>query len=186
MDSQNKTLARLDHWSSFTTFVLIFLACGNVPLARAQNDCKFVFDAGDKVTMTPHHGYTTTTLQTGQKLSNGEAIFVGGVIYVRIHDQWKKSPMTVQDMQKQEQENRKETKNVSCRHVRDEAVNGEAAGVYSAHAETEDMKTDSLIWISRSTGLILRQEEDLDSDSNKSHVSVRYEYRNVSAPAVSP
>jgi hypothetical protein len=84
-----------------------------------------------------------------------------------------------------EQENRKNVKNASCRHVRDEIVNGEPAGVFSAHAETDDIKSDSLIWISKNKGLVLRQEEDLDAGGDKSHVSARYEYSNVSAPNVS-
>ena len=84
-----------------------------------------------------------------------------------------------------EQENRKNVKNASCRHVRDEIVNGEPAGVFSAQTETDDIKSDSLIWISKNKGLVLRQEEDLDAGGDKSHVSARYEYSNVSAPNVS-
>ena len=52
--------------------------------------------------------------------------------------------MTVHDRQQQEQENIKNAKNTSCRHVSDEVVNGESTEVYGAHLETDDLKSDSL------------------------------------------
>jgi hypothetical protein len=75
---------------------------------------------------------------------------------------------------------------VSCRLLRNEVVSGEPAEVYSVHAETEDLKSDSLVWISKSKRPILRQEQDLDTGlGDKSHISTRYEYTNVSAPNIS-
>jgi hypothetical protein len=161
--------------------------CGIAPLASAQNDCKIVLDAGEKLTATPHHGYSTMTIPSaGGEPTDREDIYLNGVIYLRSGGKWIKSPLTVQQMQKQEQENRQNTKNSSCRHLRDEAIKGEAAGLYSAHFETDVTKSDSQVWISKSTGLILRQEGDFYSGDDKSHISVRYEYANVSAPNVSP
>jgi hypothetical protein len=52
------------------------------------------------------------------------------------------------------------------------------------HSETPRSKNDAQIWISKSTGLILRQESDLilNRANSKIHLSVRYEYDNVQAP----
>jgi len=163
------------------------VVCWNPGSARAENECKAVFDAGDKLTATPHHGYQTSTVQTkGAKQETGEDIFVGGAFYVLIHGQWRKSPLTVEQKKNMERENRQNARNVSCRYLRDEVVNGEAVKVFQAHSETPELRADSVVWIAKSTGLILRQEEDVDSgEGDRSHVSVRYEYRNVSAPAVS-
>jgi hypothetical protein len=82
------------------------------------------------------------------------------------------------------QRNRKNAKNLSCHFVRDEAVNGEGAALYSTHEESEHGKSDNQIWVSKSKGLILRQETDLDTGgvNGKSHSSFRYEYSNVQAP----
>jgi hypothetical protein len=41
-------------------------------------------------------------------------------------------------------------------------VNGEAAAVYSQHVETENDKMDVQVWISKSKGLPLREELDVD------------------------
>ena len=128
----------------------------------------------------------TSTAPPNGGTRTSEAIFVDGAHPRPSWRQVAKEPTTVQQTQKQEQENRKNVKNASCRHVRDEIVNGEPAGVFSAHAETDYTNSDSLIWISKNKGLVLRQEEDLDTRGDKSHVSARYEYSNVSAPNVSP
>jgi hypothetical protein len=181
------SLVRFILSAKFALIFLFFSVCGLAPLASAQNDCKIVFDASDKLTVTPHHGYSTTTRPAnGGKPTDGEDISLNGTVYVLIRGKWIKSPMTVQDMQKQQQENRKNARNLSCHHTRDESVKGEAAAVYSAHADNDDIKSDTIVWISRSSGLILRQEEDIDTGDTKSHISVRYEYANVSAPAVTP
>ncbi len=189
MELRNMTFVRLVGRSRyFLLAALIAVACGSAPLARAQADCKVVFDASYKLRVTPHHGYTShvTQVRNGQQVTDVlEDISVGGFMYIKVHGNWRKSPMNVQELLKQDEENRKNARNVSCHHLRDEAVNGEAAGVYSAHAETDNVKSDSTVWISKSRGVILRQEEDVDVDGNKSHMSLRFDYANISAPAVS-
>lgn len=184
MKSQNKLFASCKY---FAPLALTLVALGNVPCARGQSDCKVVFDADDKLNATPHHGYVTTTLQVkNAKQVTGEDIVAGGVVYVQVRGKWRKSPMTAEQRQNQQQENRKNAKNVSCHLLRNEVVSGEASEVYSFRAETEDMKSDSLVWISKSQRLILRQEQDVDTGlGEKSHISTRYEYTNVSAPNIS-
>ncbi|MBZ5643394.1 MAG: hypothetical protein LAO19_11585 [Acidobacteriia bacterium] len=164
-------------------FALLVFWCAAVPAVRAQDVCKNVLDAGERLTTTPHHGYMTRVRGNKQELL--EDISVDGAIYIQINGKWRKSPLTVQDRLKQQQENRASAKNTSCRHVRDEAVNGEPADVYSVHAENEGITSDSMVWISKSKNQILRQEEDIDETDTKFHESVRYEYTNVAAPPVS-
>jgi cytochrome c556 len=166
---------------------LLLLLWGMPRVARAQNECKAAFEANDKLLTTPHHGFITrSAVSKADKPELMENIFVGGVYYVQIRGKWVKSPMTAEQMKQQQEENRKNAKNVSCKHVRDEPVNGEAAAVYKVHSETEDTKADAQIWISNSKGLILRQEEDLDLGGDKMHVVTRFEYGNITAPKVSP
>ncbi|HTR64451.1 MAG TPA: hypothetical protein VMH85_01675 [Terriglobales bacterium] len=151
----------------------------------AQPACEAVFAAADKLNTVPNHIYeTTVAAYTNGKPQSSEVVAVGGALYVFTHGKWMKVPMSVDDRRKQEIENRKNAKNTSCHLVREEAVNGEAANLYSAHSETEDDKVDSQVWISKRSGLILKQELDVDSGGGigKSHSSVRYEYKNVTAP----
>ncbi len=153
--------------------------------------CKAVYDAGELLSATPHHAYLIKT-SSGRK-EGTEQIYTPGGIYIQLGGGWKKSPLTMQEMQKQERENIRDARNAACRHLRDESVNGEPAAVYSAHAEvwsahaaTADLKSDTVVWIAKSSGRILKQEEDIDEgDGGKFHESVRYDYNNVTAPAAS-
>jgi hypothetical protein len=114
-------------------------------------------------------------------------ITTGGAIYITMKGKWKKSPISAAAMQAQEDEDWKTAKDVSCKHLRDESVKGESAAVYSTHSEDQATKEDSQVWVSKSKGLLLRQEEDVDlGQGDKRHRSSRYEYTNVQAPAVSP
>lgn len=149
--------------------------------------CNVPFSAFDKTIITPSHSYMTRTASGKDRPENGEQIFAGGIRYIKASDKWMKSPLTTQELQEQERQNRQNTKENSCRYVREESVQGESAAVYYTHSKTEDFTSDAQIWISKSRGLILRVEEDMDTggEAGKSHLSTRYEYSNVQAPIVS-
>ncbi len=150
-------------------------------------DCKVLYDAEDKLLVTPNHSFhKRTDDSTHGKVDVSEGIFANGTLYVQIRGQWRKSPLTIDDLRKQEIENRKNVRNLSCKFLREETVDGTSARVFQAHYETEDDKSDATMWIAKSSGLPLKQEQDLDVGGmgGKSHMSLRYEYSNVSAPAV--
>jgi hypothetical protein len=50
--------------------------------------------------------------------------------------------------------------------------------------EASGFKEDSQIWISKTTGLPLREEQDVDmgAEIGKQHRSARFEYSNVKPP----
>jgi hypothetical protein len=148
----------------------------------ADPACQPVFDAAAKIFAVPTHSYTTQTLPGG-KSRTAEAIYANNAIYLFYNGKWIRGKATPQAMLKQEQENIRDAK-TSCRHVRDELVNGEVAALYMAHADNDGVKSDAQTWISKSRGLPLRTEEDLDTgDGDKQHMSIRYEYSNVRPPA---
>jgi hypothetical protein len=159
---------------------------GTLTAANPPQDsgCKAVLDASEKLFSIPYHSYTTITMNG--KPTPGETISVGGVIYVMYNGKWSSGMMTLEEMKQQNEINKKKLHNVSCKYVRDESVNGESAAVYSTHEETEHGKNDNQMWISKSKGLILKQETDIDIGNGRpiSHFSGRYEYTNVQAPAV--
>ena len=157
---------------------------GVVAFAVTQVDpvCKVVLDANSKTLDTPNHAYMDG-IGAEAKTRTGEMITVNGERYVQVKGTWRKSPMTVAATKAQEEENIKDAKVLSCKRVGDDTVNGEAATVYTEHTENEDTKSDGKIWISKSRGLILKEEIDLNSGGEgKQHVAMRYEYGNVKAP----
>ena len=153
----------------------------------ADPACKFLADANTKIYSIPTHIYSTeTSAATGGKARNSELIYLNNKTYVLVAGKWRVSPMTPQKMI----EIRKETaadeeKTMTCKAVRDELVNGEAAILYSAHQQNPDEKSDSQIWISKSRGVPVKLEMDMDvgGAAGKSHRTMRYEYANVQAPA---
>lgn len=148
----------------------------------ADADCQTRFNTRFKLFSVPTHSYTVKALPGG-KSETSETIFASGAIYFLARGKWIHSKMTPPDMLKQEEENIRNSKS-KCRQVRDEMVNGEATALYMGHSENDGVKSDAQTWISKSSGLPLKTEEDIDTgDGDKRHMSIRYEYSNVKAPA---
>lgn len=172
-----------------TGMIALLIAAAAGQPARAANPdatCKLVLDVMAKQRATPTHLYATeSSPRLGGKPKVNELIYAGGAIYIRMKGQWKRSPLTLQGMQKQQEENQRNAKSITCRYLRDETVDGEAAAVYFSQGENEDSKSDSTLWVSKRTGLPLRSESDLDTGSktDRMHVAIRYDYADVRPPA---
>jgi len=159
--------------------VLALLAGCLSAAAQAGDTCKVPLDAERKMIVTAHHSYETRSQKN--KTRTDETIYMGGLngaVYIKVKGQWMHGFLTPAESLKQKEENIRNAKN-SCRYLRDEAVGGESAAVYSIHSETEDSKTDGTVWVGKTSGLSLRAEVDIDGGM---HSSVRYEYSNVHAP----
>jgi hypothetical protein len=142
----------------------------------AQDDCKLVLDATIKVFDVPVHAYVTMNI--GGKPVTGESIYAGGVVYAKYNGKWS-AGSTTQEMKTIAEKNR-QTNKTTCRYLKDELVNGEMAAVYSVHEVLPKSTSDSKTWISKTKGLPLRT--DMDMEGGKSHFSTRYEYGNVKPP----
>jgi hypothetical protein len=155
----------------------------DLPPAHAAESCQPVFDALTKLIRTPSHSYTTSAAANGGKTRTAETIMTQGKKYIRGNGKWSDTSVTTAEVLEQEKENEKNGK-ATCQLLRTEAVNGEAAMVYSLRRETGGFKEDSQIWILKSTGMALREEQDVDmgGEIGKLHNSARFEYGNVQPP----
>ncbi len=156
--------------------------------AAPDPSCDPMSQAITKMLRTPNHQYMSQNsanegLMNGGKLRTSESISTEDTSYVKIQDQWRKVPFSRQDMLKQEEESHQNSKE-TCQFLRDDSSEGDPASVYGAHSEAEGGKSDVQIWISKASGLPLREEIDLDlgSEARKSHSSVRFDYAHVEAP----
>jgi hypothetical protein len=163
--------------------LLVILALLAAPYVMAADSCQPVFDALTKVATTPSHSYTTNTAVNGGKAEEGETIIVNGQKYIRARGKWMRIPVTSQDVLEQEKEKEEKGKS-TCQLLRRESVNGEAAMLYSMHREYDQVTEDAQMWVSTSTGLLLRVEDDVDNRGNhkKEHQSTRLEYGNIRPP----
>ncbi|HZQ18924.1 MAG TPA: hypothetical protein VFA90_09385 [Terriglobales bacterium] len=168
----------------FALSILSLLVMGQTVTARAADACQPVYNALAKIVTTPSHSYSTQTapLVNGQQ-RKVETIYVQGKTYMLASGKWMVSPATPNDVLQQELENEKQGKS-TCQFVRNESVNGEAAAVYSMRRETEIANENGLIWISKTSGLALKKEVDMEYGGKvgKMHLVARYEYSNVKAP----
>jgi hypothetical protein len=152
----------------------------------ADATCNAVLAALDKNFTVPYHMYMTETggaMRNGKPMST-EMVNAGGKRYVLYDGKWSVSDISDDDMKAMQLKARQSAKNLSCHYVKDETVNGESAALFATHGESEHGKDDNQLWISKSKGLILKQETDIDTGAGrpKTHMSVRYEYANVQAP----
>lgn len=169
------------------TAVLAISLVGAAPSFAVDASCKPVTEAMMKMVSTPAHLYSTRSAAdlAGGKATTTETIYTSaGAIYVMINGKWRRSPLTVSALRDQEKENLQSFKGV-CSHVRDELAQGEATALYHVHQTDSDQPQDSQVWISKTKGLPVREELDLDigGKAGKSHTTTRFEYTNVAAPA---
>ena len=168
------------------TLCLLALGSWSAALpAQAKKDvasCKIASDAELKTIATPHRAHSTNTLQG--KNSVTDAILINGKNYVMSEGKWRSSPISVAEMLQQEKENIDSAKAYRCRAVRDEAIGGQATTVYHVHTENDVGKYDGDVWVAKSTGLVMRVEEDVDTGDamSKMHIAITYDYSNIKAP----
>jgi hypothetical protein len=150
---------------------------------RAADSCQPIFEALTKGATTPSHSYTTSTPVNGGSSMESETIFANGQKYIRARGKWMHLPVTSKEAVEQEKEKEQHGKS-TCQFLRSESVSGEAAMVYSVHREYDEVKEDGQMWVSKSTGLPLRTEQDFDNKGNKvkEHRSTRFEYSNIRPP----
>ena len=172
-------------FSRLMLFALIAIAVTGLcsRRARAADSCQPVFDALTKLVTTPSHSYTTSTPVKSGKARSAETIMTHGKKYIRVNGKWMDPSVTTAEVLEQERENEKSGKS-TCQLLRSEAVNGVPAVVYSLSRQTAGFKEDALIWISKSTAMPLREEQDVDmgGEIGKAHNSARFEYGNVLPP----
>jgi hypothetical protein len=63
----------------------------------------------------------------------------------------------------------------TCSHLRDEVIDGQPAAVYREQYKAATGSTDATIWISKTSGRVLREEQDGDiTGKGNGHISYRW------------
>ena len=170
----------------FRVTVLSFLALLTALPGFAGSACDAAVAAEVKVYQFPVHIYMTESGGSNSgKTRNAETVYLNGAIYVMVNGRWRKSFISPKDMAAAKKDT--DQKIGPCTVVRDEAVNGEAATLYRIHSQSDAGAIDTDVWISKTRGLPLKQINSVDVGGalGKTHTEIRYEYSNVTAPAVS-
>ena len=106
-------------------------------------------------------------------------IYAKGAVYEKVGGNWMRTALTPQELVAQEQEKQK---NGLCHYTKDESIGGEMAALYAERSQSGEAQAQ--LWISKSSGLLLREEMDIGSGSTgpATHMSMRFEYANVQVP----
>jgi hypothetical protein len=165
------------------------ISCIGTALRAQGPECAASFAATSKLYDKPFHAYTIDSAQTDARLHGGrpsvsESIWTGTVDYVMYRGKWMKSPIDMAEIRKTSKLAATKVK-ATCSHLRDESVNGEPATVWRIHSVSELDTSDTDLWISRSSGLLLKSDahQDVGGALGKSHIVARYDYTNVRPPA---
>lgn len=161
---------------------LLLFAAGT---ARADDAaCQRVLDAILKQGSTPVHQKVSieSAAAPGRPLLS-EIIRTNDTLYMQIRGQWMAKPY---DPQVSAAEARAAMQKAphTCTRVRSDAVDGQAADLYSVQSKTETFSTDAQIWISPASGLPLLQRTQMQTGGGGSNRhEVRFDYSNVTPPA---
>ena len=162
--------------------VLLILASMASHNAMAADSCQPLQNAAAKLATMPTHIYATTVNKgPDNKPTTTEMIYAKGSVYGKVGGNWMRTNLTPQELVTQNQEKQK---NGSCHYIKDELVGGEMATVYSERSQSGEAQAQ--LWISKSSGLLVREEMDIGSGGQEhaTHMSMRYEYANVQAPRI--
>jgi hypothetical protein len=145
-----------------------------VPLCGAQDaSCRAVADAEVLVLRTPHHVVGTEVY--GGKSTVTEGISVPSGVFFARNGVWRKAPGTMQEFARDSMDSLHELRD--CHRIGDEAVDGQPATKYAFHNHASG--GDDTVWIARGSGLVLKAEALIEDR----HISSRYDFSNIQAPA---
>lgn len=155
------------------------------PALAADAACAPIMAAMQKLAITPNHQYMNQTAAFEKTPKTSEIIITHTTMYLQVAGKWQSRPY---DPQKSAQELAAagDTPGMTCQATGEETVDGQPARVFRTRQQMDDGDTvDGQLWVSKSTGLPLRQTIDMDVGGKfgKSHTEERFEYDNVHAPA---
>jgi hypothetical protein len=163
--------------------VVLGLVATGLPAAGVDDPtCKIVVDAAAKMEEVPNHQYMTIARSgAGEKTTEGESIHIGETSYVKTNGTWHISPLSPRQVAEQRKENIRDSKVFTCKYDRDDQVDGEPVAVYKTHQESDEVKADAEIWISKKRGLVLK--EIVTEPEENQRITIRVDYSNVQKPA---
>jgi len=150
------------------------------------DDCDARAAAVIKSRQTPHHTVTvmTGTDQAGQEKElspSSETIFTGDTLFSRTGgESWKSKPSTPDDMAKGVAKS--DGDDEVCSVSGSEALGGETANILDTHSTVGDMLAEGRMWISQTSGLVLRTQVTLSKNGRAAKLVTTYDYQDIHAP----
>jgi hypothetical protein len=160
-------------WPIRATYLTVFVLIAT-PFCEAQDaSCKAVVDAEVLAMRTPHHVISTDV--HGSRSTVTEEIYVPSGVFWASNGTWHKARGSMQESARDTMDSNRELRD--CHRIVDEVVDGQPATKYAFHNHASG--GDDTVWISKGSGLVLKTESLIEDR----HISSRYSYSNIQAPA---
>ena len=184
------------------------LICGvlgllGLSLASAWADeaaCHGLAGAMIKNSKTPYHSVGTISFDPKDPTAPGttistkpiptETIFTGDRVFVKLPTgEWKDIHAVISEL-KDRVESSAQSFN-DCRQLADSTIDGKSFAVYTGADRTDTINVTTKVWVSVETGTLARSETEIagptapDGKIRHQFVSLRYDYADIKAPAVS-
>ncbi|MEO7012897.1 MAG: hypothetical protein ABI127_01210 [Dokdonella sp.] len=142
-----------------------------------DSSCQPVITAMDKAALRPFHETVSVNDQHYEKIQTTTALYIGS------SGRWSLMASSPDPLSNSVSESG--LRITGCALIRKEVLDGESATVYSAQQNlaASSEKSRMEIWIADSSGLPLKSESDGKHAGRESHVSTRYSFTHVQAPA---
>jgi hypothetical protein len=161
-------------------FTILALAAGVLAVGRANAaGCPPIEAAAIKQATTPYHMIMDSAEEGGR---HSEMIQTATTTYTLVKGQWVAIPYDAQERVKDMKESAEEQK-ISCQKVGHDDVDGQQTDHYTAQSRTDAGSFSGDVWVSSSTGLIVKQHMVHAEDGKKATTDIRYDYTNVAVPA---
>jgi hypothetical protein len=137
-----------------------------------------------KYISTPSHMYSESTKGTQSAVQKTETIYTGTQRFLLTVQGWMVNPMSSEELQVQTQKN---LSTAHCKYIRDESVGAERTALYAFQVTNEFANAEGHLWISKRSGLPVKQEQTInsgDTPADTRHISERMSYDDVKAPSV--
>jgi hypothetical protein len=146
--------------------------------ARAAG-CPVIESAALKQATTPYHMVMD---ESGDQTARREMIQTDTTTYMLMSDKWVSVPYDAQERVKDMQDTSKD-QTITCHNQGHDVVDGQPADHYVAQTKIDDGTTDADVWISPSTGLIVKERSVHTEDGKKTVAEIRFDYTNVTPPS---
>jgi hypothetical protein len=154
------------------------LAVGGALGSANAAGCPPIEAAAIKQATTPHHMIMDRVEEGGR---HSEMIQTATTVYTLVKGKWVAMPYDAQERVKNMKESAEEQK-IICQNVGHDDVDGQQTDHYTAQSKTDAGSFSGEVWISISTGLIVKQHMVHAEGGKKTTTEIRYDYANVIAP----
>ena len=173
----------MPRYSKFLTLLFTLMAFGAAAHAEDPG-CKPLLASMLRYINTPSHMYSESTQGAQGAVQRTETIYTGTQRFLLTVRGWMVNPTSSEELVAQTQ---RSLGTAHCQFVRDESVGTESTSLYAFQVTNEFANSKGHLWISKRSGLPVKQEQTInsgDTPADVRHIAERMNFDDVKAPSI--